>query len=480
MTGTSFIKNRGSADQVPPTTPTRPIKLPGCGSGEASPSATVPREAIIRDTPAPRTSIDTRYDDTEKLNFLLDLPKSSLLPPAPANTFGRDTIIDDLLGFAERFASVTLSGAGGIGKTTIALTLLHHDQIAAKFDKHRHFICCDDIANSLDSFLGRLSNTIGAHKAVDIGQLRSHLAVSPPRILVLDGLDSIIDPLAPGSVEIATAIEEFGRFPNIFLVATNRMDVRIPDFRRIDVPTLSICAAKDTFYDLCCLERSIAVEELLTELDFHPLSIDLLAGVVRENGWDEPRLLKAWNDNKTSILKVSGRRSLEVNIRSTLLSPTIRELGITAQETLEAIALYPGGVKEAKLESTFPKVAAIGEAANALCKFSLMYRQDGVIKMLSPFRFYFLESARLRPGHGRGGTHFGMKTMGKFRSAGKSEHEKVWLLVFGPNNRSIELVALLRFSAKPNHPDRAQVEPPSVGSASPQQSSSPAVAPYNI
>ena len=206
MTGTSFIDNRGSSDQVTQTTSTQPVEL------------------------------------------LLDLPKSSLLPPAPANTFGRDVIIDDLLGFAERFAPVTLFGAGGIGKSTIALTLLHHDRIAAEFGEHRYFIRCDNLANSLDSFLGRLSETIGAHQVlVDIAQLRSYSAVSSPCTLVLDGLDSILDPLAPGSVEIATAIEELGRYQNIFIIATSRIDVRIPNFHPIEVPTLPIGDTQDTF-----------------------------------------------------------------------------------------------------------------------------------------------------------------------------------------------------------------------------------------
>jgi len=235
----SFIGNRGSADPATQKTPTRQVEPLRHENPEASPSTTILDTSSIRDTAL--------------------LPLLSALPQAPANLFGRDAIVDDLLSFVEQSASLTLFGAGGNGKTAIALTLLHHVRTAARFGKHRHFMRCDDLVDSLDGFLGRLSHTIGVHPK-DTAQLMSHLALSPPRILVLDGVDSILDPLAPGAAEIATAIEEFGRCKNICLLATSRTDIKIPDFRHIEVPTLPADGARDTFYGCCHLRRSAAVD----------------------------------------------------------------------------------------------------------------------------------------------------------------------------------------------------------------------------
>ena len=314
------------------------------------------------------------------------------LPHPPTHFFGCDVIIEELLSLVEGFVSVILLGAGGTGKTAIALTLLHHVQTAAKFGNRRYFMRCDDLVNSLDGFLGRLSDAIGAHNFKDVARLRTHLSLSSPCILVLDGVDSILDPLAPGAAEIATVIEEFCRCQDVLLFATSRMEIGIPGFRRMEVPTLSADSARDLLHSCSSLGRSDAVDKLLAELDFHPLSIDLLASVARENYWDEATLLEAWNDGKTNILKASGCRSLEDNINSILGTPTIQELGTTALETLQAIAAFPNGVEESKLEMMFPTIAGIGETAAELCKFSLVYRRDGFIKMLSPFRIYFLES----------------------------------------------------------------------------------------
>ena len=311
------------------------------------------------------------------------------LPEVPVNFFGRDAIVEDLLSYVERSESITVFGPGGIGKTAIALTLLHHTRILARFGHHRHLMRCHDLNSSLDEFLGRLSESIGTSNLKDMAQLQSHLSLSPPRILVLDGVEPILDPLAPGAAEIVSAIEEFNRCQNLRLLVTSKMDVKITDFRRVEVPILSANGAQDVFHSRCSLERSVEVDNLLEELDFHPLSIDLLAGAARENDWDKAALLEAWDGGKSDILKAYGRQSLEDNIKSTLGTPTIQAHGTTALETLRALAGHPSGVKERELESTFAGIVGIGDATDALCKFFLVYRQDGVVNMLSPFRFYF-------------------------------------------------------------------------------------------
>ena len=69
---------------------------------------------------------------------------------------------------------------------------------------------------------------------------------------------------------------------------------------------------------------------------------------------------------------------------------TIQNLGSTARDALEAIAAYPHGIKECRFQSALPNITS--EAVNVLCRFFLIYREDGFVKMHSPFRFYILES----------------------------------------------------------------------------------------
>ena len=339
-------------------------------------------------TPSPTALVPSSSCD------LTLFPSVLLLPKAPTNFLGRDAILEDLLIFAEQSASLTLFGPGGIGKTAIALTLLHHDRIASKFGEHRHFIPCDYLENSVDSFLSRLFEAIGAPRPADMTQFHSCLETVPPWILVLDGVDSILDPRASEAAEIATVIEELRQHPGSCLLATSRMNVKIPDFRHMEVPTLPAKIAQDVFHSHCGLGGSAAIDVLLAELDFHPLSITLLAGAARNHEWDEPALLEAWKDGKTCILEAPGLQSLEDTIESILLTPTIQEFGPVIRQILGAIAAFSDDTKEVKLESIFPRIDGVVEVVNALCKFSLLYREDGFIKMFSPFRLYFAESAQ--------------------------------------------------------------------------------------
>jgi hypothetical protein len=45
-------------------------------------------------------------------------------PPAPRACFGRDELVGRIVGLAETLTPFALIGAGGIGKTSIALTIL--------------------------------------------------------------------------------------------------------------------------------------------------------------------------------------------------------------------------------------------------------------------------------------------------------------------------------------------------------------------
>jgi len=90
-------------------------------------------------------------------------------------------------------------------------------------------------------------------------------------------------------------------------------------------------------------------------------------------------------------MKVDDGRSLEATIDSALASPTIASLGSAAHATLEAIAAFPGGVKMMRVGSMFPAIGDVAEVIDVLCKFYLLDRHDGTVRMMSPLRFHFME-----------------------------------------------------------------------------------------
>jgi hypothetical protein len=309
-----------------------------------------------------------------------------------ANRYPREEIVDEILDLTDQAASVSLFGSIGVGKSFVANSVLAHSRTKAKFGENCLFVRCDDLTTSMEAFIERLSGVVCTEHATTEEQLRSHLEASPPLILLLDGVDFILDPLTSESEDISATIEEFGRYDHVCLVTTSRMNPEIHGFHRVEVQIPSEDDAQEIFYRLCNLPRSPAVDLLIARLDYHPLSIEHLASCVLENNWDERMLLKTWSDYQTSALKTSYYERLKETIEPVLLSPTIQRVGTTARDVLEAVAAFPSGIEEIGLGNILQKSGGIGEVVETLCKFSLIYRQNGVVKMLSPFQFYFLES----------------------------------------------------------------------------------------
>lgn len=113
------------------------------------------------------------------------------------------------------------------------------------------------------------------------------------------------------------------------------------------MPALSDDSARNVFHSLCNLGRSPAVDDLITRLDFHPLSIDLLTSFVLENDWDESALLKAWDNGQAGLYEESHYQTLKDAPEPMFRFPAIQRLELTARNALVAITTFPAVSKSA-------------------------------------------------------------------------------------------------------------------------------------
>ena len=220
------------------------------------------------------------------------MPLGELPPPAPRDCFGRDELIEKVIGLAENLEPIALIGAGGIGKTSIALTVLHHKKVEERFGENRRFIRCDQFPASRDNFLGRLSKVIGAgvKNPEDLTPLRPHLS-SKEMLLILDNAESILNPKGTDAKKIYSVVEELCQSKKICVCITSRITTVPPLCKRPEIPRLSIQAACDIFYGIYGGGgRSDVIKKLLKRLDFHALSITLLATTASHNRWGYNRL----------------------------------------------------------------------------------------------------------------------------------------------------------------------------------------------
>ncbi|WP_226583619.1 ATP-binding protein [Acuticoccus sediminis] len=225
--------------------------------------------------------------------------RSRALPPPLGRMVGRERDVKDLCALVEtdRFASIV--GAGGMGKTTVALATAH--RLSQKFGDEVVFVDLTEIAKE-NLVEAALSSAIGLSSKTDDLLTEIIGAVADRRMLViLDNCEHLVDSVS------AVTERLFAEAPNVFLLATSREALRAegenvyplralespaPDSietasAALDWPAVQLFMGRATasgYRHRLTDQEAPIVAEICHRLDGMPLAIELAAGRVPSYG----------------------------------------------------------------------------------------------------------------------------------------------------------------------------------------------------
>jgi len=346
-------------------------------------------------------------------SFVAELERSEMgaATPAPAASPSLPTQLTRMVGRADtvsrlsdelaRYRFVTVVGPGGIGKTTVAVTVAH-GQIAA-FDGA---ICFMDFGALRDPRLvaGALASTLGLMVSSE-DPVPGLLAFLRERrmLLILDSCEHVIESLAPLAESICKAA------PQVHLLATSRESLRVEGEHihrlfplEFPPPAAGVTATETLVYPAVQLfvERVAAsaggyeltdvdapvVAEICQRLDGIALALELAAGRVAAYGIQgtarllNSRLSLLWQGRRTAVPRhqtLSAALGWSYDLLSPAEATVLRRLSVFAGPfTLEAtIAVgVSGDVAQSDVIEALASLAAKSLVAVDHVKGAVRYR----------------------------------------------------------------------------------------------------------
>ncbi|KAJ7728904.1 hypothetical protein B0H16DRAFT_1776512 [Mycena metata] len=320
----------------------------------------------------------------------------SMLPAEPKIFHGRDSELADIIKlFRQGTPRIAILGAGGMGKTSLAMTVIHHEEVTTKYHGNQFFVTCDTASSKPG-----LAGLVGAHLGLKPGKdltwaILQHFSNSPPSLLILDNLETVWEPTKSRHeieefLSLLTDINSLALMHQITMRGAERPS-KVQWTRPFLRPLLPLAqdAARKMFLDITDDKHLLEdVDQILSLTDNMPLSISLLAHLVDVEGC--PEILSRWEIGTTSVISEGHDRksNLELSISLSLSSPRITSVP-HAQDLLALLSMLPDGLSNVELKQTnFPITDVLGCKA-ALLRTALAYT-DGQkrLKVLVPIREY--------------------------------------------------------------------------------------------
>ncbi|KAG8913228.1 hypothetical protein FRC02_005582 [Tulasnella sp. 418] len=332
--------------------------------------------------------------------------------PANPRIFGRQSYIDKavLLLLSAGSTRLVILGAGGMGKTSVALKIVYDPRVIKRFGKNRIWLPCEQ-ATSLALLTELLAKSLGLPPSTTtdrFGEVVAALEESDTYYFIL--LDNFETPwdIEGEQSGVANVLARLASIPTVSFIVTMR-GIQHPASNLVDwtsprlppLTPLEMDPAQEAFLKISPeSEGDPRLPELLRELDCVPLAITLMAKLA-EVGETISELLSQWKLEQIKLLSQPGGdrgSSIEVSIRLSLMSLSVRN-NADAVPLLSILARLPGGASLSLLSTICPSIPGWKTAMRVLRTAALVYDSPDktVVHMLSPIRSYVLLHHPLLP-----------------------------------------------------------------------------------
>ncbi|KAJ6456217.1 hypothetical protein C8R47DRAFT_189676 [Mycena vitilis] len=318
----------------------------------------------------------------------------SMMPVAPQIFHGRESELVHILEILQQNAPrIAILGAGGIGKTSLALVALHDVHVATAYP-HRFFLQCQSASTRSDLISG-LAAHLGIERSSDVlGGIVAHLSAKPS-LLMLDNFETPWE--FPGSQsEVDDLLSHLSGISSLAILITMRGVERPANIRWSHpflppLQPLTDSAALQTFFDIADdYHDEVHVHELLQLTGNLPLAVSLIAHVADHEGC--PVTLSRWQGERTHLLsdgydKIS---SLDISIMLSLSSPRMNQ---GAQELLSILSMLPDGLSDGELIQSQIPIPSIMAMKAVLLRTALAYTgSNHRVTVLFPVREYVMRT----------------------------------------------------------------------------------------
>ena len=181
-------------------------------------------------------------------------------------------------------ARIAILGAGGMGKTTLALSSLHDPSVIAHFQS-RYFVSCEAVT-SVSALVGEIANALRIPAKRDEHLIDVILSsFQGNAMLCLDNFETIWDNEAARS-DVEDFLSHLNHLPQLAIIVTMRGTQRPSrvSWSKPLLPPLEKLSDADSklIFEKICGKVDVFVEKLLKAIDGIPLAVTLVSALLLE------------------------------------------------------------------------------------------------------------------------------------------------------------------------------------------------------